>query len=204
MKTNGKTHKPADKSQHQREAEALARSAAERIFADPEPVEEKPVAQVGEPTLEQRMADIDRRSRERAVEEKRALAQHYVNEARSKFRRAVSNTTDDAVKQAYEELQRLERMTGETAPTGQRIQSSGADDAAPARRERRSPEALRSDAEKLVEYLRQNGPSRSGDVMRATGVTIKLPLNLRTFVEKYLPGAKVKVEGQRALTVYSV
>ena len=73
------------------------------------------------------------------------------------------------------------------------------------KRVRRSAEDLQADAVKLVEFLRANPGSKGGAAQEATGVTVKPPLNVRTFVEKYGPkGVKVKVEGQKAGTTYSV
>ena len=209
--TNGKsTTKVPDRIGQQREAaEEIARANAERLLT---PVE-TPVPASGNgasaasaaPSLEQRLADIDRRAKERAHEEKRALAGHYLTESRNAFRRAVSRTTDEAVKSAFEEMQRLERLAGDTAVAP--AEGGSAARATPgerATRERRSADSLRDDAQKLADWLRQHPGSKGSAAVEATGVVVKQPLNVRTFVEKYLPGAKVRTEGQKAGTLYSI
>ena len=207
--TNGKaSHKVPDKVRQQRESsEELARAQAERMLA---PVEsaaraEEPAARAAaaEPSLEQRLADIDRRAKDRATEEKRALAAHYLTESRNAFRRAVSRTTDDGVKTAYEEMQRLERLAGDASPASSGRSDAAADGERPTR-ERRSPDALKVDAQKLAEWLRGHPNSKGSAATDATGVVVKPPLNVRTFIEKYAPGIKVKTEGQKAGTLYSV
>jgi hypothetical protein len=197
----------SDRAREQAEAdEAAARVRAERALSgiDPTPQQARP-AEKTEPSLEQRLADIDRRARDRASEEKRSLATHYVTEARGKFRRAVSNTTDDAVRSAWEELQRLERLTAGAVGT----ESNGSEvhhvrEEKTGRRERRSGEALRADAEKLVEYLKANPGSKSAAAMGGTGVSVRPPLNLRSFIQKYMPEAKVRTDGVKASTTYSI
>ncbi len=211
--SNGKPHsKVADKSRSQKDsaAEEIARAQAERMLTPMEPQPPTggpPAAAAAEPSLEQRLADIDRRARERATEEKRQLAAHYLQEARNAFRRAVSRTTDEAVKTAFEEMQRLERLAGD-AGTGSAEGPSGGRSAAAAgekpTRERRSPDSLRTDAQKLADWLRGHPGSKGSAAVEATGVTVKQPLNVRTFVEKYLPGVKVKTDGQKAGTLYSI
>ena len=208
---NGKSHvKVPEKVRQQKEAaEEMARANAERLLT---PVETQPTANVGsptpaaEPSLEQRLADIDRRAKERASEEKRALAAHYLTEARNAFRRAISRTTDEAVKTAFEEMQRLERLAGDTAtPSSESGASRGGSPAGEkGTRERRSPDSLRSDATKLADWLRGHPASKGSAAVEATGVVVKQPLNVRTFIEKYLPGVKVKTEGQKAGTLYSI
>ena len=206
IKHNGKGgSKVPDKVRQQQEsAEALAKSRAEKLFSAPEPAEQPASpAKVAEPTLEQRLADIDRRSRERAAEEKRGLAMHYLDDAKRAFKKALSNTTDENLKKAYEEMTRLEKLTeGSTAPSGSRI-SEGLERAT-GLRVRRSADDLKGEAEKLVEFLKANPGSKGSAVTEATGVTVKQPLNVRTFIEKYMPGTKVKTEGQKAGTVYSI
>ena len=207
--TNGKTHtKVPDKvRQSQEAAQELARAQAERMFTPVEP--QAPAvpangAHAPEPSLEQRLADIDRRAKERASEEKRQLANHYLQEARNAFRRAVSRTTDEAVKTAYEEMQRLEKLAGDTTPApadGGTGRPAAGDRPT---RERRSPDSLRSDAQKLADWLRGHPASKGSAAVEATGVVVKQPLNVRTFVEKYLPGTKVKTDGQKAGTLYSI
>jgi hypothetical protein len=207
---NGKSHpKVPEKARQQREAtEEAARANFERLLTPLEtPVAAVPAAvqPAAEPTLEQRLAAIDRRARERADEEKRALATHYVTEARNAFRRAVSRTTDEAVKTAFEELQRLERLAGDAAVAGTSESASGpvASGDRPTR-ERRSADSLKVDAQKLADWLRQHPGSKGSAATDATGVIVKQPLNVRTFIEKYLPGAKVRTEGQKAGTLYSM
>ena len=192
-------------------AEDAARAAAERLLTPPEPsapAEAAPTA-AAEPSLEQRLADIDRRAKQRATEEKAALAAHYLTEARNGFRRAVSRTTDEAVKTAFEEMQRLERLAGDAGTStggrgdgGDRPSSADAGDRPT--RERRSPDSLRADAQKLFDWIKAHPQSKGSAATEATGVVVKQPLNARTFIEKYLPGAKVKTEGQKAGTLYSI
>ncbi len=209
---NGKSHtKVPDKVRNQREAaEEIARAQAERLLT---PVESTAPAGGGnggggpapEPSLEQRLADIDRRAKLRATEEKAALASHYLAEARNGFRRAVSRTTDEAVKSAYEEMQRLEKMAGDTAAApADGGGAGGGGSGERTTRERRSPDSLKVDAQKLADWLRGHPGSKGSAATEATGVAVKPPLNVRTFIEKYLPGAKVKTEGQKAGTLYSI
>jgi len=209
--TNGKSHQKApDKVRQPKETtEEIARANAERLLTPvvPQPAPSVPVAPVAvEPSLEQRLADIDRRAKERASEEKRALAAHYLTEARNAFRRAVSRTTDDAVKTAFEEMQRLERLAGDaaTTPSDNGAASGGKGGGERATRERRSPDSLRADAQKLADWLRSHPGSKGSAAVEATGVVVKQPLNVRTFIEKYLPSVKVKTEGQKAGTLYSI
>jgi hypothetical protein len=196
----------SDRAREQAEAdEAAARARAERALSGVEHTPPPRVVEKTEPSLEQRLADIDRRARDRAAEEKRSLATHYVTEARGKFRRAVSNTTDENVRTAYEELQRLERLTAGTAgPESNGSDGSSGGEEKTGRRERRSGEALRADAEKLVEYLKSNPGSKSAAVMDATGVSVRPPLNLRSFIQKYMPEAKLRTDGVKASTTYSI
>jgi hypothetical protein len=201
------THKIPDKMQQQREAaEAAARAKALKAFTPAEEDEPAavPVREHVEPSLEQRLADIDRRARERAADEKKQLAMHYVTEARHKFRRAVANTTDENVRLAFEEMNKMERLAGDAATANGSSTASNGDGEPTARRERRSPEALKADAEKLVDYLRGNPNSKASSVLHATGVVVKPPLNVRTYIEKYLPNVKVRTEGQRVSTTYSI
>jgi hypothetical protein len=209
--TNGKSHpKAPDKVRQQKETtEEIARANAERLLTPvtPQPAPSVPAAPAApEPSLEQRLADIDRRAKERASEEKRALAAHYLTEARNAFRRAVSRTTDDAVKTAFEEMQRLERLAGDaaTTPSDNGAAAGGKGGAERATRERRSPDSLRTDAQKLADWLRGHPGSKGSAAVEATGVVVKQPLNVRTFIEKYLPSVKVKTEGQKAGTLYSI
>ena len=212
--TNRTPDKSADKPRHVREAsEEQARLAAERLLspAEPRPDDEEDEGvspartSMPEPSLEQRLADIDRRAKERATQEKRDLAAHYLTEARIAFRRAVSKTTDEAVKATYEEVQRLERLAGDNpagAPAA-RSDASASDGDRPTR-ERRSPDSLKADAQKLFDWLKGHPNSKGSAATEATGVVVKPPLNVRTFIEKYLPGSKVKTEGQKAGTLYSI
>lgn len=204
---NGKgTHKVPEKVQRQNEeAERIAKERAERLLSPAERRADDNTPEAtrqpqAEPSLEQRLADIDRRARERAVEEKRQLAAHYLDEARRAFRRAVGNTSDEAVKSAYEDMQRLEKMAGDSSGNGQAAPAA----VEGAKRERRSPDSLKADAEKLAGWLRANPGSKGSAATEATGVVVKQPLNVRTFLEKYLPGVKVKTSGEKAGTTYSV
>ncbi len=205
---NGKSHsKVPDKVRNQREAaEEIARAQAERLLTPVEPT--APAGGGGgpapEPSLEQRLADIDRRAKQRAMEEKAALASHYLAEARNAFRRAVSRTTDEAVKSAYEEMQRLEKMAGDAAAPADPSSAGSNGSGERSTRERRSPDSLKVDAQRLADWLRGHPGSKGSAATEATGVAVKPPLNVRTFIEKYLPGAKVSTEGQKAGTLYSM
>ena len=208
--------KVPDKVRQQREgAEEMARAAAERLLtpAEPTPPDESsaPPQQAAEPSLEQRLADIERRAKQRVMEEKAALAAHYLTEARNAFRRAVSRTSDETVKTAYEDMLRLEKMAesvggggGGSSSSASARSDAGTGDGERPTRERRSGEALRADAMKMVAYLKGNPNSKGSAVTKATGVVVKPPLNVRTFIEKYAPGNKVTTEGQKAGTLYSI
>ena len=103
-------------------------------------------------------------------------------------------------------MQRLERLAGDaSAPAGGgRSDGGGEGGGERATRERRSPDSLKADAQKLAEWLKGHPNSKGSAATEATGVVVKPPLNVRTFIEKYAPGTKVKTEGQKAGTLYSV
>ncbi len=146
------------------------------------------------PKIEEKLAAIDRRLKQQAIEEKRKVAVSHLSAARARVKALLSKTTDQDLRAALEEVRKLERLAGD-APAG--------DDGA--KRVRRSAEELHADAAKLVEFLKDNPGSKSATIQEATGVTVKPPLNVRTFIEKYGPkGTKVKVDGQKAGTTYSV
>ena len=147
------------------------------------------------PTLEDKLAEIDRRLKQQTLDEKRKVAVAHLAEARNRVKTLLAKTTDHELKSAMDEVKKLERMAGDP-PT----QDDGI-----GKRVRRSADDLQADAIKLVEFLRGNPGSRGTAVQEATGVVVKAPLNVRTFVEKYGPkGVKVKVEGQKAGTTYSI
>ena len=221
-KGHGSASKVPAKIQQQRdsaeqiEIEQRAREAAEKLLTPAEraTANEPEAARqpLPEPTLEQRLADIDRRAKQRVIEEKAALAGHYLLEARAKFKKAISATTDDDLKKAFEDVQRLERLAGDDSPRtsleghlddGKRF-GMGKNGETPTARVRRSPDDLKADAAKLVDWLKAHPNSKGSAVTEATGVTIKPPLNLKTFVEKYGDGVKVTTEGQKAGTTYSI
>jgi hypothetical protein len=100
---------------NQAEIEQVARSHAERLLTPRERVAANsppsPMPRPSEPTLEERLAAIDRRAREHADAEKRAIATFYLEQARTKFADAVSRTVDAVLRAAYDELRRVERLT---------------------------------------------------------------------------------------------
>lgn len=153
----------------------------------------QPEPESAAPTIEEKLADIDRRLKQQAVEEKRKVATAHLSEARSRVKTLLSKTTDQELRSAMEEVRKLERLAGD----------SPADDEG-TKRVRRSSEDLKADAQKLVEFLKANPGSKGSDAMSSTGVEVKPPLNVRTFIEKYMPGVKVKTDGQKAGTTYSV
>jgi hypothetical protein len=187
MKTSGKGTATPSKVQLQREsAAAMAKSR-----------EGPATPNVVEPTWEERVADINRRAREQAEREIAQLVQGQMGDAERAFAKAISNTTDDAVRDAYEKLQRMRKMLGKGSTNGE---ASGG-----TTRVRRSAEDLASDAAKLADYLRANPNSKGSVAIEATGAVVKPPLNVKTFIEKYFVGKiKVKTEGQKAGTTYSI
>ena len=96
------------------ELEQLARERAERLLTPAARAEQneplRPPARPVEPSLEERLAAIERRAREHAAEEKLALATKYLAEARRRFERAVTDTSDQTLRSAYFDLQRAERL----------------------------------------------------------------------------------------------
>ena len=96
------------------ELEQLARERAERLLTPAARAEQnepsRPTARASEPSLEDRLAAIERRAREHAAEEKRAITVQYLDQARRRFERAVSDTSDQTLRSAYFELQRAERL----------------------------------------------------------------------------------------------
>jgi hypothetical protein len=149
------------------------------------------------PTLEEKIAEIDRRLRQQAIDEKRKIAASHLAEARQRVKMLLAKTTDHELRAALEDVRKLERMAGSDG-LGEPTSRGG-------RRVRRSAEELQADAVKLVDYLRANPGSKASAVFEATGVTVRPPLNIRTFVAKHGPkGAKVKNQGERAGMTYSV
>ena len=96
------------------ELEQLARERAERLLTPAARAEQnepsRPTARASEPSLEDRLAAIERRAREHAAEEKRAITIQYLDEAHRRFERAVSETSDQTLRSAYLDLQRAERL----------------------------------------------------------------------------------------------
>jgi hypothetical protein len=154
-----------------------------------------PAPEVTTPTIEERMAELDARLKKQIAEEKKKFAMGYLTEARARMKGLLAKTTDVALKAAVEEVRKLERMVGEGG-------SGASEDVGT--RVRRSVEELQADATAIVSYLKAHPGSKSSAVMEATGITIKPPLNVKTFVTKYVPGVKVKVEGMKAGTTYSI
>ena len=154
-----------------------------------------PTPEPAKPSLADEIAKIEARLKQQAVDEKRQLALGYLKDARARMKGLLAKTTDQALKVAVEEVRQLEKMVGDDA---------AAADSDGKRRVRRSADDLKADAEKLVAYLRANPASKGSAVQEATAVEVKPPLNIRTFVEKHLPSVKIRVEGQKAGTLYSV
>ena len=96
------------------ELEQLARERAERLLTPAARAEqhtpERPPARAPEPTLEERLAAIDRRWVAYATEEKRAIVADLLDIARKKFHAAVAQTTDEGVRQATDLLRQAERL----------------------------------------------------------------------------------------------
>ena len=164
----------------------MAKSKTAQAVTAPEP---------SKPSLAEEIAKIEARLKQQAVDEKRQLALGYLKDARARMKGLLAKTTDQALKAAVEEVRQLEKMVGD---------DGASEDGGGKRRVRRSADDLKADAEKLVAYLRANPGSKGSAVQEATGVEVKPPLNIRTFVEKHLPGVKIKVEGQKAGTTYSL
>ena len=152
------------------------------------------VPEASTPTIEERMAELDARLKQQIANEKKKFAMGYLAEARGRMKTLLAQTTDSALKAAVEEVRKLERMVGDGAEPG----------TGEGKRVRRSAEELKTEASAIVAYLKSNPGSKASAVMSATGIEIKPPLNIKTFVAKYLPGAKVKTDGVKAGTTYSV
>ena len=207
-KGNGTASKVPSKVLRQREeAEAIAKAKAERLLtpaersvdnSPPTPTERPP-----EPSLAERLKRIDERALETVKAEKAGLIRHYLDESRRAFAKAIGATTDAELRKAYDDVQRLEKLATtdgpRTALEGKLFDNGGETPT----RVRRSGDELKGDAEKLASWLRDNPNSKGSAATEATGVTIKPPLNLKTFLEKH-GGVKVKTEGAKASTVYSL
>lgn len=145
-----------------------------------------------EATLEESLAAIDRRAKERAAEEKAALAKHYLVDAQAKFKRLLSNTKDEDLKAAYEELLKIEKMAGAGHILAESSAPSGG-------KKKRSKEELKADAEKIVHFLRSNPNSKASDVKAVADFGI----SLKEFVEKYTD-TKIAKEGSLSNMTYSI
>ena len=175
-----------DKVRKQREE--AARIEAEKALTEKE-TQQQPA---GEPSLKQRLADIDRRAKERAEQEKSQLAAHYYGEAKRAFIRAVSLTQDEAVKSSYETMLELEKLVGNASTSaGSSPASTG--------RTKRNAEQLKADAEKLVEFLKKNPGSNASQLKEVADFGI----SPSEFIEKY-SSHKIKKEGSRANMTYSL
>ncbi len=192
--TSNSHHEKDTLRQHKEDS---ARKEAERLLSvrEPEKPAEKPTP---EPTLEQRLADIDRRGRERAEQEKRQLAEEYLGQAQRRFKRAVSNTSDEEVKKAYEEMQRLEALAGGGSSSREPAEQSST----PTGRIRRSAETLQGEATKIVDFLKKHPHSKAGAISEGTGVDFGQSLS--AFMGKYAAGVKLKSTGSKSTTTYSL
>ena len=185
--TNGKTQsKVPDKGRQQQDtAQELARAQAERMLTPVEP--QAPAAasngtHAAEPSLEQRLADIDRRAKERASEEKAAVGQPLPPGGPQRL--PPGRQPDD--RRGGQVGVRGDAAAGENGrliPPPPRPTACAARPAAGDRptRERRSPDSLRSDAQKIADWLRGHPGSKGSAAVEATGVVVKQPLNVRTF-----------------------
>jgi hypothetical protein len=189
----------------QRQNEEKARLEAERLTS-PRESEAPAGGKTEEPSLEQRLADIERRGRERVAQEKAALAGHYLAEAEAKFKRLLSNTSDEALKTSYEEVLRLRKLSGGGSAVsgdlfGGVVESGGG---GTGKRTRRNPDEAKADAQKLADYIKENPGTKGPAAVAAVGIEIKAPLNAGTFIERYLPSVKLKREGTGAATTYTI
>ena len=98
------------------ELEQLARERAERLLTPAARAEqnapELSPARALEPTLEERLAAIDRRWTQYANGEKKSLALDLLDAAKKKFAAAVARTTDEDVRHAADLLRHAERLGG--------------------------------------------------------------------------------------------
>ncbi len=206
--SNGKAKhvdKPFEKNNRQKEEEA--RASAERLLTPVESEQNKGATppQAEEPSLEQRLADIDRRGRQRVDDEKRQLAADYLSQAQRRFKRAISNTTDEEVKKAYEEVQRLDSLAGGGGGSGgggYPSSSASSESKSPTGRIRRSAETLQGEAHKILTFLKAHPRSKAGEIARGTDVDFGQSLS--AFMSKYATGTKLKSEGSKSTTVYSI
>jgi hypothetical protein len=97
------------------EIEQLARERAERLLSPAARAQanepERPAARLPEPTLEERLAAIDRRWLAWAAEIKAGILGDQLEIARKRFAQAVAVTRDEQVRQAHGLVQRVERLT---------------------------------------------------------------------------------------------
>ena len=199
--SNGKA-KHMDK--HDRQKQEDARASAERLLTPVESEQPKAASPAApeEPSLEQRLADIDRRGRQRVEDEKRQLAADYLSHAHRRFKRAVSNTTDEEVKKAYEEVQRLEALAGGGSGGGHSSSPEATESRTGTGRIRRSAETLQGEAHKILTFLKAHPRSKAGEIARGTDVDFGQSLS--AFMTKYASGTKLKSEGSKSTTVYSI
>lgn len=141
--------------------EEAARLEAERALTPRATlVQREPEPATTEPTLEQRLADIDRRARQRAEDEKRSLAGQYLSERRRELRRLMEATADDALRSVWNEVQRLERLVD--GGSGPAVASNGGSSPAPVAR-RSSGEGTNRDY--IVDIVREAGKIRPSEIL---------------------------------------
>jgi hypothetical protein len=97
------------------EIEQLARQRAEVLLTPRERVEantpERPAQHPPEPSIEERLAAIDRRWQMQAERDKRELAAMYLEAARKRFCAAVESTADAEVRNALKAVDRAQRAS---------------------------------------------------------------------------------------------
>jgi len=140
-----KKHSPTSTpSKVLQQKESAAKIAAEKALTEKEAEMPAP----SEPTLKERMEAIDRRARERAEQEKAALAGQYYSEKRAAFAKLIEK--DEEIANAYAELRMLERMATAAGTTNG---SNATADASGERKQRMDSNKLKEVGEAIVAAL---------------------------------------------------
>jgi len=191
-------HKLPDKVQQQKEE--AARMEAERLLSQRE-IERPAPEDDTEPTLFERLEDIDRRQREIAAQKKRDLAGAYLSTARAQFKKLIANTEDEPLRKAWDELQELERLVSNVggAVNGHAIHAPVAESSVS--RVRRSKEELEKLATDIIAFIHAAGAKGVGgrDINEKFG---KMTPSITVFLNSQGMQPRYVTRGERAAMTY--